>query len=573
MADAAQQGVLDELIVGEIEGDFVVPGYQRGYRWGEEQVLRLLDDICESDGRYYLQPIVVKPADAGWELIDGQQRLTTLYLILGYLRTRLPWVEPKYSLSYSTRPQSATYLLEPSADLSGENIDFFFIHKAAENIRVWFESKPDPNLVAMDFYQALGKRVYVIWYQAPAELDSRDLFTRLNVGKIPLTDAELVKAVLLSKVDLPEEVAAHWDTIERDLRATELWAFATGQANSWPTHITLLLDTLARRVDSSGTGSHHTFEALRSRIAASPDSARSVWDEIVDLHSILRSWYDDSDLYHKIGYLVLNEVPLAKLFDPALDMTRSEFEAWLNDQIVDTVRPTRAQLDDLNYDDHPHSCTRVLELANVETVRLRNKALGRGSFDADSLDGLSFERYSFAAHVRQTWSLEHIHAQATVGLDEVRQWTKWLEFHREALLALPDVNKPKRADLVARIDAALPTINKDKFFKLEPEIFELFTDHDADVDGVHALSNLALLSGRDNSALNNSTFAVKRRAILELDRLGSFIPPATRNVFLKYYTHSDAQQIHFWGPHDRAAYGAEVSRLIEPYLLPEGGDA
>ena len=74
------------------------------------------------------------------------------------------------------------------------------------------------------------------------------MFTRLNVGRIPLTDAELVKALLLtraSELKREREIAAQWDTIERDLRVPELWAFVTGRPSQEATHITLLLDTLA----------------------------------------------------------------------------------------------------------------------------------------------------------------------------------------------------------------------------------------------------------------------------------------------------------------------------------------
>ena len=68
------------------------------------------------------------------------------------------------------------------------------------------------------------------------------------------------------------------------------------------------------------------------------------------------------------------------------------------------------------------------------------------------------------------------------------------------------------------------------------------------------ISNLALLASEDNSALSNSVFEVKRRNILERDRDGSYIPACTRNVFLKYYTEAEGQQIHFWGEHDREGY-------------------
>ena len=75
------KGVLD------IEDNFFVPDYQRGYRWGENEVKQLLEDIYENGLKpYYLQPIVVKTIkNKSYELIDGQQRLTTLYLLLNYL--------------------------------------------------------------------------------------------------------------------------------------------------------------------------------------------------------------------------------------------------------------------------------------------------------------------------------------------------------------------------------------------------------------------------------------------------------------------------------------------------------
>ena len=71
-----------------VSGEFFVAAYQRGYRWGREEVRQLLDDIpaqrtaAEKRRRapadYYLQPIVVLERDDGtWELVDGQQRLTT----------------------------------------------------------------------------------------------------------------------------------------------------------------------------------------------------------------------------------------------------------------------------------------------------------------------------------------------------------------------------------------------------------------------------------------------------------------------------------------------------------------
>ena len=165
----AESAVLELRLVGDITGRFRVPRYQRGYRWGEPEVTRLLNDIWESqDKPYSLQPVVVKrDSEATWELIDGQQRLTTLYLIFAYMqRARFKNVGPQYTISYDTRPQSADYLDTLDPALAGTNIDFFQPSTAYACIEAWFEQK-GPMLhkrqgVADDIFRYLCKSVRVI---------------------------------------------------------------------------------------------------------------------------------------------------------------------------------------------------------------------------------------------------------------------------------------------------------------------------------------------------------------------------------------------------------------------------
>ncbi|MGL4346765.1 MAG: DUF262 domain-containing protein [Chitinophagaceae bacterium] len=78
-----------------LKESFYIPSCQRGYRWKKEQVINLLDDIWhfrknsqneDTDVFYCLQPVVVsKRAENEWNLIDGQQRLTTIFIIIQYL--------------------------------------------------------------------------------------------------------------------------------------------------------------------------------------------------------------------------------------------------------------------------------------------------------------------------------------------------------------------------------------------------------------------------------------------------------------------------------------------------------
>jgi len=113
LAEAAQKSPRLQKVGGKngIRGQFFVPAYQRGYRWGRHEVDALLSDIYADGSRsptdnYCLQPIVVKQrtVEGEYELIDGQQRLTTLYLIYRYLNSEVG-VESdrRFSLTYGKR--------------------------------------------------------------------------------------------------------------------------------------------------------------------------------------------------------------------------------------------------------------------------------------------------------------------------------------------------------------------------------------------------------------------------------------------------------------------------------------
>ena len=155
-----QENTIKETAVGELLGmNFFIPGYQRGYRWTEQQVNDLLNDINEfkpeTNSWYCLQPLVVKELKEDtfkrikeeaasleevknllkgrWEVIDGQQRLTTIYLILACLG-----ITKKYTIEYETRKGSKEFLENISKESKSEkavaeaqsNIDFFYMHKA-----------------------------------------------------------------------------------------------------------------------------------------------------------------------------------------------------------------------------------------------------------------------------------------------------------------------------------------------------------------------------------------------------------------------------------------------------------
>ena len=586
------EATLQPLSIGDIPGKhgerarFWVPSYQRGYRWGDDQVRRLLQDIWDSKGEaYYLQPVVVKwRLDRGaWELIDGQQRLTTLYLIFQYMKDparRWKQSGADYELEYETRPGSADFLRQPTATLAPSNIDFHHIWNAYTSIDQWFGAHGNrAEHAAGRVYDYLldpdeKRGVKIIWYEAPESLDSIELFTRLNVGRIALTDAELVKALLLSQskarpghADRSDQIAAQWDVIERELREPEVWAFVTRRPEGDATHIELLLDTLADRIDkpkSDQRPTHHTFETLRPVIEADP---QEFWDDVVKLHSLISGWYDDRDMYHKIGYLVAVGHRFAELEAHATDKkkpkTKPELHRFLDDLIRESLgrrngeQLTASDLQALDYEKDAPQAFKVLLLMNVETVRKRAETA---------------ERYSFRAHARGDWSLEHIHAQNAGEMKrDHKLWSEWLERQEKELIAVRELDEAIREELVTEITEVKEAMKDERrrgglaprFNAIRARVEAALSDPALGTDvNVHSISNLALLASGDNSALSNSTFAAKRREILERDERGSYIPACTRNVFLKYYTKSEDQQFYYWSGTDREDYLAKMIEVL-----------
>lgn len=549
--------ILEPRAVTDIHGRFFVPAYQRGYRWGPEEVRRLLDDIEQSGpAPYYLQPIVVKSRpDGAYELVDGQQRLTTLYLLVAQLREYFPSAERRYTLEYETRLGSSTYLDSPDPTTASANIDYFHMFEAATTIEEWLAAKPDPTAAAMRMYLSLSERVKVIWYEASSAINGPALFERLNVGRIPLTDAELVKALLLARARTDgrgreHHLASQWDAVERDLRHPETWAFISGQVGETWSHIGLLLDTLAENPHQKGDRLYYTFERLRPAIDTDPEG---FWAEVLDLHALVMGWFDDRELYHLVGFLVSQGMTLAELVALSRDKPKSEFQALLVDRVKERLDLTPSQLQDLRYTSQKTST--ALLLMNVATVLQSNH---------------SSEHYPFSTQAAGHWSLEHIHAQRAQALNTEDQWRTWLRLHLDSLVGLPNVDPASVEAIRARIPTNGQPLIRKLFQELERDTLHLYARAGQDLEGdVDAIDNLALLSTDQNSALNNSVFEVKRRSIIRLDKEGQFIPPCTRNAFLKYYSEVSGQHNHFWGRSDRSDYLTAMTSILSPYLKDE----
>lgn len=207
MENSINQYAIGEILDGRC---FYIPAYQRGYRWTEKQVGDLLRDLfCfsqdkKADGAFYcLQPIIARPITnevllkeifpnedinqlikkGVWEIIDGQQRLTTIFLIYKYLVIKKGWDaetlkeeengKEMYHLVYATRDNSAKFLENlnstfiTNGDDFKDNIDYYHMAAAFRYIDNWIKTE--------------GKQIS-LRYKGSGSLDTvrQGLFSLLN---------------------------------------------------------------------------------------------------------------------------------------------------------------------------------------------------------------------------------------------------------------------------------------------------------------------------------------------------------------------------------------------------------
>ena len=577
---------------------YLIPYYQRGYRWDLENVEALLDDLhnfmLSDEKKYCLQPIVVAPAidEEGyniWEVIDGQQRLITMNIIFNYLN------RPSYFIKFDKRRKSTDFLQNLSSEsYNHDEPDFHFMSQAYEIIKKWFEEKTKNDVGYIDdFNSTLTKRVEVIWYQieelhnitSKDEIESKkiDIFNRLNIGKIPLTDAELIRALLLSKIKYglsereailrQSEISAEWHRIEMELRNEEFWFFINNREIG---ETASTIEFIFKLMAENNTKKYSTYLWFEKEIKSDcldektkneeeAYNADKLWKKTKEYFGKLKYWFENDYLYHHLGYIIAlenNPITTIRKFIKNADCKKSEFKIWVFQEVKNLV--ANIDLQEVNYEKNTADLTKIFLLHNI--------------LISETLQNAQKNRFPFNLYKKTDkdggWSIEHIHAQQSKEMKEINAIKKWLEDTYDTIKDIQIVEKKNTRDenqseeevdiqhykdQITRIREN-ETIDLEEFNILKNKLIEIF-----DSESVHVLDNLALLSKKQNSSLNNAIFPVKRNKILQFDKEGQYIPIATKNAFLKYYSDSNLQP-YFWSRTDKEAYYKDIEEKLKPYL-------
>lgn len=565
---------------------FFIPAYQRGYKWGKNEIVALLDDIqnfdTSRDGDFYcLQPIVVRKdkAKGEYRVIDGQQRLTTLYIILKYSKC-----DKCFDLDYE-RETKLICLNDEQIEINYEDSESFHISSAYDIIQKW--ANVNDNDIEGVIRKLDSDSIRFIWYNLPLNGDEQEAleiehayFMNLNSGKISLTEAELIKALLLhnrpyrniistdtSQIYMAEE----WDRMERSLRQPDMWHFIAGKEGIKQNAMDYLVKLLW---DSLEESERKPFKNIDFPIFAWAERTdpNQVWNTLVRIYRIIRGWYEDCEFYNIIGYFasgeqisdVIPSILRLLLYSDSKESKISSKKELLRHLWIRTLT-NKGLVCSLNLEEEiPED--RNLYISEIHKYRYderggRNKIFNillLANIAFCTLNGIS-RKFDFLRFNSHSWNVEHIspanpksNTELMKALEDVKaEWGKDLpnaifpkeiEHLSDLLNELAKIENEDPNDLTGLSEA-----EKKELTNLREKILPATKEETMSID------NFTLLTELCNKGIGNRFFFDKRQRLQQYQSKGEFIPILTLHVFTKWYSKINPQP-WFWDENDRKDY-------------------
>lgn len=622
-------------ISGLDDKKFIIEKYQRGYKWGKKEILELLNDINEFDhtkGIYCIQPVILKPTgdkkenikpdDKEYslypenEVIDGQQRMTTMYILMHYLRSiSINENIIKYSIQYKIREKSEKflsgkldelfdyipstinedlkeknykYIAEANNSWKGfimgkkdfDNVDIYHFFIVAYYIKNWFEQCLEKDKTK-DFIEKILRHVRLIWYSLDNTADNHgviETFLNNNKGKISLTTSELIKALFILDISNKESKAVagykinrfalEWDQVEKKLQDDTFWYFIQPDSGKYNkgTRIDYLFDLkLEHNSHNDDTLAYRKYEEFFNRLKNDREGVfQAKWDEIIQLFNKLVDWYNDSFFFHYVGYLTVTGLSsLRHILELSKGISKEVFREKLKDRIREEFgKPVRKDghdvmayaVENLHYNRFYKQTQNVLLLYNVLYY------VGK----------MSSNKFPFELYVSEEWSIEHIVPQKPQNPENFEQYVFWIKDQLEYRKEKSGISA-EEGKIITELErkGSFPELKKDK--ELQEQVDQLVESFE---DKTHQISNLVLLDRNTNSSLSNHLFKIKRSRILRFDREGRndkdkpepvFIPVETLNAFNK--TFSENLKLEQWSGEDGEKYKNFIAERLN-YFLP-----
>jgi len=238
--------------------------------------------------------------------------------------------------------------------------------------------------IKKEFISPFMEDTKVIWYQVNDGTDPIDIFSRINMGKIRLTNAELVKALFLQKCNKYDpgtiylkqlQIASEWDKIEYTLQNNSFWYFINDNKIKYSSRIEFILDLIKDKKEEYEE--YYTFNEFNKDFENKEISNKEIevlWSNIKSYFMIFEEWYNDKELYHYIGYLVNIESKITNLnlICKLVNKYKHEFTSkglFISDLKNEIKLKVNCQIDDIDYhEDTKKYIKPVLLLFNIKTM-------------------------------------------------------------------------------------------------------------------------------------------------------------------------------------------------------------
>lgn len=505
-----------------------------------------------------------------------------------------------YNIVYESRPSTCEALsaLAQGEKLKPCDLDATHISNAVRYIDEWFngkgldinkrynggdgESKKDVQKCLLNQVVNISEKgsTKVIWYQLSndADIDPVQEFTRINNGKIPLTDTELIKALLLQKKNFETgdnvleqtKISLQWEQVENTLQRDDFWCFISNKGVDEEDRMGELLKLVFLKehdIDENSIEPGDIFRYYYEKIDGLPTNnlqkvVSELWTNITDTYNVLHDWYETPEIYNYVGYLVQTGMSLTTLYkqyenkkDEDTESTINDLIAWLEEDIK-AVLPAHCVEKQENgkyriiteYPDRPN-LRKILLLLNVDMLSRQLREI-RDNDEAYHGDANVF-KFPFDLYKIQNWDIEHIDSATTNALTDKEAQRNWVEGNiNDYGIVVTDAIRKKMmdgewADLVEIIQ------------RQEGE----------EQENKNVIGNLTLLDSSTNREYGNALFRKKRKYIIDKTMNGRYVLPCTQYVFMKFFDADDSSASKTrWTKEDKEKYHDFIFQQLQRFL-------
>lgn len=570
--------------------NYNIPEYQRGYKWRIEQVLKLLKDIDgfnidenNKDKFYCLQNITIVKKNDYYDVIDGQQRLTTLFIILSYLQKyyKDEEIQLKNKLKYSIRKESEDflykYIFESDINYIKEKDSKYFYNENFDNkfdsqdvfhfalakyiIIKFLEEKTDEEKI--EFYKKLLENVIIIVNEVKSG-NEENIFRNLNSNKVPLAEQDFIRAIFITRCkedNKTEKISEKRLRIGYDIDNMNIWWSKSSvykyfnrfsKSYKGDNSISLLYNLFFQcfnfKIDNK------KYKSLFDYLDNNNKEVNYTLKDILRFHNTMVDWYKDYEIYHLLGFIsITKQNKITDIWNKwEENISRDAFIKELKNMIkLDLDIENRLE----EYTNTQTICYTNNEIPLVKLLVLMDiiKILKNGEKNFVRLPVEYFSRYNE--------DIEHIFSKTPNKETTIKEAKENIE----NIIKLVKENKNTELNKF-----------KNKIIKNEDTenlndigFLEDYKQLILSIPIINSIGNLVLLNSSVNRGYGNSEYEIKRNEIVSLYESNNkykYIRTHTWTIFTKSFYSNESKNLNDWTIKDIETTAKYIRDSIEDFF-------